>query len=967
MKMRNYLVVVMLFCFGLLNAQQLAEGLTTYQLPNGLTVMLWEDHEASDVYGEVVVRAGSIDEPKEYTGLAHYLEHVLFKGTQTIGALDWEKEKPIYDSIVDLYDKFSDSTDPGEREALTQQINELSIRASKYGATDDFSNLVEAIGGTGLNATTAYDRTNYFNSFPASQMERWLKLYSDRLINPVFRAFQAELENVFEEYNMGQDDINEFQRDFMFEKLYAGHPYERSIIGTAEHLKNPRMSRLIDFFNTWYVPNNMALLLVGNFNSEEVKPLIETYFGRFEEKPLPERVSWTETSFEGNPKFEKKVGYGPSVIWGYKGVKVGDPDELPLEMAVALLNNSANTGLLDKLMLDGTVGQAYAYVDSRRDMGRIIISATPYYDPNQRSYEPNSTTEKIVMKEVNKLKNGEIEPWLIESVRKNMLQELDQMLESQDAKAAILHHSFIYQQPLEQILNQKEQIEKMTKEEIMTVAQKYFNQNHMTFAFEEGKPKKTKLPKPKIKPLTPPTDVKSAYFANFEKDTPAGLTEERFCDLNDVDRRQVDEQVNLYVTKNPHNKIFSLVLRYGVGTEKKPLLGYAVELMNTAGVLPQKDAQQFRRELSELGGTCSYSVSGSYLYVVIEGDEDNLEKILQSVNRQILMPKLDQRQLEAVQGSSIMMRLFEREIDSYQTSALINYILYKDESRYIKRPTISDLLGLTIPKLISTFQDATMYNLEIHYVGQRSTDDVADVMRKNFLKEGMRPSKSPVEKNPVKYDKTQVYFMPNSEIQQAQIYFYVDGKPYNVEEDVLYEAFNQYFSGGFSGLVMNEIREKRSLAYTAYGQVATPEIPGNESYLIGYVGCQPDKTFDAVDTYMQLLLDMPMREQRIDHIKQYLKQVALTSRPSFRSRSMVYSEWNRLGFKDDPSKEEVKKIDALTFDDIKNFYEANIKGKPITVVIIGDPKKIDQKAIQAKYGKMKKVSKTSIFSPLDFD
>ena len=166
---------------------------------------------------------------------------------------------------------------------------------------------------------------------------------------------------------------------------------------------------------------------------------------------------------------------------------------------------------------------------------------------------------------------------------------------------------------------------------------------------------------------------------------------------------------------------------------------------------------------------------------------------------------------------------------------------------------------------------------------------------------------------------------------------------------------------------MNEIREKRSLAYTAYGQIVTPEIPGNESYLIGYVGCQPDKTFDAVDTYMQLLLDMPMREQRIEHIRQYLKQVALTSHPSFRSRSMVYSEWERLGFNDDPTKEEVRQIDALTFDDIRQFYEANIKGKPITVVIIGDPKKIDQKAIQAKYGKMKKVSKTSIFSPLDFD
>ena len=301
------------------------EGLTEYKLDNGLTVMLWEDHEAPDVEGYIVVRAGAVDEPAEYTGLAHYLEHMLFKGTRRIGALDWEQEKPIYDSIIALYDQYSDATDPKVREQLATQINEASMRQAKISSLEDFFVLLDLIGAEGVNAYTSYDLTAYHNTFPASEMYRWLTIFSDRLIHPVFRTFQAELENVFEEYNMYANDPSSQVQKQLFADIYKGSPYERDVIGLPEHLKNPRLSKLIEFYDTWYVPNNMALIIVGDFDSEIAKPMIQETFSRLEAKPLPERPTYPEVSFAGNPSKHYNLGYNPQVAWIYQGVKEGDP------------------------------------------------------------------------------------------------------------------------------------------------------------------------------------------------------------------------------------------------------------------------------------------------------------------------------------------------------------------------------------------------------------------------------------------------------------------------------------------------------------------------------------------------------------------------------------------------------------------------------------------------------------------
>ena len=936
------------------------EGYTEYKLDNGLRVMLWEDHNQPDVAGYVVVRAGAIDEPADYTGLAHYLEHMLFKGTQKIGALDWEKEKPIYDSIIDLYDKYSETTDPKVREQLATQINECSMRQAKISSLDDFFFLYSMIGATDLNAGTSYDQTMYFSNFPAAEMYRWLNVSSERLINPVFRTFQAELENVFEEYNMYANDLSSQVNDKLRSDVFKGCPYERDIIGLPEHLKNPSLSKLIEFFETWYVPNNMALILVGDFDTEKAKPMIQETFSRLQPKELPERPTYPEISFEGNPSKHYNLGYNPQVCWIYNGVKEGDPDADALEFVCALLSNGS-IGLLDKLNINGDVSSVFARSDARRITGRIMINAIPYYDANQQMFESDKATKAIVMKEVEKIKNGEIDDALIANVKRMYAQSNKIHEESSSAKLWSLVYAAIYDKPTEYYIGQAERIQNLTKEEIVRVAKKYFDAPCMTLSFDENSKtmKANTLPKPNIKPVEPSRD--ETEYAKAFKQLPHEEIKRTFNDFNDVEISKISDNVKLRYTKNDKNDLFTLTLRYGVGEHDMPLLPFAASLMNNAGIMgnPATEGKDFKQMMAELGANVSYGCNDSYFYINISGEDGNMNKIMNLVNRQLLMPYLEQKQLDAIKGSIFYSRLSRQKRPTVQKAALRQYAMYGKNSDYLDEVPFADIWGLGLPKIQSLLSEARSYALDIFYCGTMPKDKLIAEMP---LTEGMKPAKPLYVKDMQKYDKPTVLFLPNSNAQQADIYFFINGRPYDIASNVQSNAFNLYLSGSFCGIIMYEIREKRSMAYTALGYDTKPGLPGKDCYFYGYVGTQSDKVNDAISVYMDILNNMPKDSTNMESIRAQLRQAGQVSKPSMRDKAEVFEYWQRLGYNDDPAKINAATIDAATFADIDKFYEDNIKGKPITIILTGDPKKIDMKAIEKKCGcKVTKISNAKIF------
>ena len=974
------LIAVAAFSFTM-TAQSLRDGFETYTLKNGMKVYLWVDKDWTDVYGQVTVRAGSIDEPADFTGLAHYLEHELFKGTQQIGALNWEKEKPLYEEIISLYDECAAAgfaKNEAKKEELIKKINEKSIETAKLSRDDDFSTLIQGIGGYDLNAYTNFDETAYHNAFPTHQMEKWLTIYTDRLINPVFRSFQAELENVFEEYNMRMPNVDAQQSQALFEHAFKGTPYARDVIGTVEHLKNPSMSPMIKFFNDWYVPNNMALILVGNFDKEAVKPLIEKTFGKLEYKELPARVPVVPQNFAGIQPVKVKIGYEPSIILVFDGIKEGHPDQLKLEMLMMCLNNGQGVGLFDKLNLDNTVGGVGAGLAPFREMGIIYVSASPYMDLGTGTFESDKKTEQVVMAEINRLKKGNIPSWLFQSVKEQYLQEIKQMNENPMYKVSIANTAFISQQDVEKFFNIEEKVKAITIDDLKEVAAKYFDKDYLSISFSEGEPKIQKLKKPNIKPLIERPDGQETAYGKYFQELPEGEMFIKYEDFSEVKHKELYKNVDLYYNENPKNDIFTLILEYGVGNNKMPKLEYAAQLMNYAGG-PGKGAQDIRRELGRLGATCGFGSNDNYFYIQIEGEEKNLQKIMDIVTRQTLMPRLDNRVIEGVLWETVSSRMYEQRRSSSLTAALWQYIQYGDKSPYIDRTPSKSLIKIgvageeatinplvTNTDLTTTIQDATSYAVKMYYTGQKPLEEVAEILEKvSPIKENMKPKEPEFFRKRVDYTTPQIYFLPNSEIQQATVFMYIPiGKDYNKSKMAKQAAFNEYFNGGFAGLVMHEIREKRSLAYGAGGN-ASGSLKTKDQYFVGSVGTQNDKVLEVINTYVDLLQNMPLFPERIKNIKNQLKATIIGTM-NFRGKAMNVEKTKELGFNEDPAKYLLPQYDNLKFEDITDFYNTNIKNKPLIIVIHGDPKLINIKEIQKKYGKVTKLTKSKLFKGSEF-
>ncbi len=960
MKIKHLLCILFL---GLLVMPSKAQ-LSVATLRNGATVYIWEDKTQPDVFGMISFKVGSVDDPEQYTGLAHYLEHVMFKGTQLIDALDWEKEAPIYQEIINKYDQRATLTDPVAIAAIDQEINDLTREAAQYVAGNELSLLVDHMGGKGLNASTGYDETQYYNSFPPSQLEKWAELYSERLIDPVFRGFQTELEAVYEEYNMYSDDRSARMREFLFEETFGNHPYGRSIIGLASHLKNPQLSKLIEFYNIWYTPQNMAIILVGNLDTREALSTIRSKFERIPRRADVQRQKQAVPQFTGRTEKSAKIYYYPMLAMVYNGVPSNDKDEIALSICCSLLSNSQATGILDKLQLDGDLMSVGVSQNNLRDAGVIMINAIPSFDANQNRWGSHKAVEKIILNTLKQLQNGEFDEATLNAIKLNMIREYDLQMESNKTKAYALASIFNTGSSPAEMIEYKERVLAITLDEVKAIAKKYFTNNYLALNIQEAKQldeKSEKLKKPNYKAIETRKGAKSEWAQYFES-IPVTIPEPTYCDFNTIQQRPINTRSKLFYNTNTENDVFTMTLKYGVGTRKMPKLEYAVPLMNNAGMLPDIEPLAFKRAMSQLNANCSYAVDENYMYVTMVGYERDLAEACQLLSRQILFPKLDDNQLQSLIGSAYQSRVMEKENPGLQESALTQYILYKDSSDYLLRMPIMDLISLSITDLTAQFQAATNYECEIYYVGTAPFEEVYTVLSQNLpLKADERPSTSPELRNREQYAENTIFFLPNNKAAQSKIHFFIEGKPFDVKDDIDIEAFSNYFGAGFGSLVVDEIREKRAMAYSTYGVFSTPPVAGRNTLFHGFVGTQGDKTIDAIEIYMNLLNNMPAIPERFDIVKSNIKESILSVKPGFRSESAVYEAWKRMGYTQDPAIDKTRKIEELQFDDIIQFYNENIKGKPVVIAIMGNPKDFNLKELE-KYGKVIKLSESKLFS-----
>lgn len=933
-----------------------------YTLENGLTVMLNEDRNETSVFGAVVIDGGGKRDPADATGIAHYLEHVLFKGTSKMGTTNYAKEKIYLDSIEVLYDELSKKEDKKTRLKIQKHINDLSVKASEYAIPNEFTRLIEGMGGTGLNAGTGYDFIYYFNSFPSAQIEKWVDLYSHRFLDPVFRLFQSELETVYEEKNRAMDNpfrvFNETSRKYFFKN----HPYgQQTILGSVEHLKTPSLSKMKEYYNKYYVPNNMHLLIAGDFDKRDVKKLIKAKFGKLKKGADVEQLDIAEDDFNGREVIDLAITPYRVARFGYRTVKPNHEDAVVLDLISNIFSNSSKTGLLNKLNNENKVLGSYATTGlGGTDHGGFGFGFVPKDDT--QSFEDG---ENLILKEIDKVKSGEFSEDLLQSIKLNMSMDHETRMESVDGRTWLIMSTILDNVPWEEVKNYPNKVNSVTKQKVVEVANKYFTDNYLIVRSDKGDNKKVKLEKPPFKPVEPQNSESSSEYADMLNDIEPKKIDPRFVDFKkDVRVEEIGDNTHFYYVKNPVNSIFSMNLQFGQGTIENAALSQSADFISLLGT-KNKTFDQYKNELQKIGSKIEVYTNGNYFGFSISGFDKFFNETLDLLNEfmsDMHVRDEDNSKLEKLVESSKLTRDQEFKDPSTAGRALRDYVMYGKKSPFLRRSTLKEVQDMTSDFLIDQAKEAMQYEVDIFYTGTINEVAVIDQIKNRLsISDNLKASKSPITMDYKKHTRNKVFLIDDPKAVQSQIYIMGQGKVLDMESRSTSDVFNKYFGSGMASIIFQEIREFRSLAYTAYGAyVNRPdvELPG---YFIGYMGTQVDKSMEAISTYMDLFKNMPIKESRISTIKSGLTQSINTRKPGWRSQGAYVSRARKQGYDKDPNILDYNNYDNVNFDDIINFYQNNITKDPIVITILTDKSKINIDKI-LDYGELIEVKKKNIFN-----
>lgn len=938
-----------------LNALKVKE----YRLENGLTVWLNEDHSQPKVFGAVVVKAGAKDCPD--TGIAHYFEHMMFKGTDRIGTLDYESEKVLLDSIAMKYDELAMTEDTAARARLQKEINELSIRSSEYVIPNEFNRLINRFGGSGLNAATSYDATIYFNTFSPQYMVQWAEINSERLINPVFRLFQSELETVYEEKNMYGDFIGGQVMDTLMARYFGPHPYAYPIIGSTKNLKNPRLTEMHKFFEDYYVASNMALILSGDFDAQQVMPILEKAFSRIRSGNAPKQEKVMLPPFNGRETMKVKfpIPFIKAMGLGFRGVSANHEDQVALNIAVNLLNNANGTGYLDKLMVEHKLMGALAINESMNEAGILAVAIMP-----KLLIQSYSSAEKMVWDEINRVKNGDFSDEMFNSLKLEQKRQYASSLENIDSRATVMMNLFSQGKSWNDYLNEVARIESITKEDVVRVAQKYFSNNYLCVTKSTGKYPKDNLPKPAFSPVVPRNaDASSSYAKQLEK-IPEQQVAPRIIDFEkDVKTSKLTPLVTLYTTPNPLNDIFTLNISYGIGALEQPELMQLTNYLQLLGT-ESLSFEQFRSRLQSIGSTLAFDVTSDAFVMKVTGFDNHIDETMELVGDFIRHAKADDKKLrQIVDDAKVSEKAFFKSGDNV-ASALLEQVKYGDQSRYLRKLSLSQIKKLKGKDMLAIYDKVRSVQCDLHYCGTLPVEKVIGTIRQHLpLERTTIASNSPYYRELKQYDRPTVFFIDMPDMAQSIVYGYVKGDPVNDKASRhASRLFSVYFGGDMSSLMFQEIREFRSFAYRTSGRYQLPNHAhkGTAGSFTAMLSTQSDKTLDALGVLDSLIREMPLKPERVEAVKQTLVNRINNDYPPFRNLSEKVASARMEGFDRDPAEEFLRDIATMDMQDISRFYREQISGRPVVYVIAGNRKHIDMKKL-AEYGTIIKVKKKDIY------
>ncbi|MDR2810603.1 MAG: insulinase family protein [Tannerellaceae bacterium] len=931
-----------------------------YKLSNGLTVWLNEDHSQSKIFGAVVVRAGAKDTPN--TGIAHYFEHMMFKGTDKIGTTNYEAEKILLDSIVARYDELSRTKSEKDRRRIRMEINQFNIQAADYVIPNEFNRLISRYGGTRLNAGTSYDYTVYHNTFSPQYIAQWAEINSERLIHPVFRMFQTELETVYEEKNMYRDAIGRDAMEKLLERIFYPHPYAYPILGSTESLKNPRLSDMMEFFNNYYVASNMGLILSGDFNTATTLPILEATFSRIRDKEIPARKSFEIPPFRKEEKFQVRfpVPLVKGAAFVFRSVPANHPDQVALNIIIGLLNNINGTGYLDKLIVNRKVMAAMTLNESFNDAGILGVVVIP-----KLVFQTLGNAKEIVWNEIERIKNGDFSDEVFNSLKLEQKRKYVSRLEDINSRAEVMIALFSQGKSWNTYTEEAGRINSLTKEDVVAIARKYFTGDYLYVTKKTGKYPKDNLPKPNLQPVIPQNMETSSNYARMLEQLPVEEVVPRFLDLKkDAEIHTLSPLAKLYASVNAVNDIFTLDISFGIGKTECPKLTPLTSYLPLLGTdsLP---FDEFHGKLQALGSSLLFDADEHQFVVRVSGFDTNFSETIALVSSFMQHAKAENKKTkQLIDEEKIVKKTFYKSTYSL-AHALLEKVKNGEKSSYLNKLSLQDIRKLKGNDLIGLFQDIQQVACDVYYCGTLPTLDVADCIRKHIhLNAVTIESNSPVYLPLADYTEPTVFFCDEPDASQSILYSYVKGGALpNEATRHTAKLFSNYFGGDMSSLMFQEIREFRSFAYQASGSYAS--LPLNQQDLPGEfitrLSTQSDKTIDALTVLDQLIREMPLKPERLPAVKQSLINQLSNDYPTFRKIPQRIASLLNEGYTADPNETLLTHLAQMDMGDIARFYEENIKGRPVVYVIVGNSRKIDMNKLSA-FGKLIKIKKEELYN-----
>lgn len=929
-----------------------------YTLKNGLTVYMSPYHDEPRVYTSIAVRAGSKNDPAETTGLAHYLEHMLFKGTDAIGSLDYEQEHGHIEKIIALYEEYRSASDPDKRAAIYRDIDSISNVAAQFAVPNEYDKLLNSIGATGTNAYTWVEQTVYLNDIPSNKLEQWLTIEAERFRNPVMRLFHTELETVYEEKNMTMDSDSRKIWENLFAGLFRKHTYgTQTTIGKAEHLKNPSIRNVMNYYRTWYVPNNMALCIAGDFDPDETIRLIDEKFSQLAPKELPAFVPPVEEPIAAPQEVHVQGPEAEELVLGFRfgGVDSRDADYLTLVDKI-LYNQTA--GLIDlNLNQQQQVLDAGSMLILMKDYSAHILSAKPR---KGQSLEEVST---LLLEQLELLKQGEFPEWLLEAAVNDLRIEQMKLYESNRGRVEAYVDAFIWGMEWERYQHHIDRIASITKEELVAFARKHYGSNYVAIYKEHGTPKgegEAKIQKPPITPLKVNRDTLSS-FASRLLGMPSAKTEPRFLDYaKDIDYVDILPEVQLNALQNRENDLFSLYYVFDTGKADSRRIDMALDYLSylgTSGLTPA----EYSQELYKIGASFSAFTSENYVYLKLSGLQEHFPQALRLLESLLDDPRPDTEALEKLKAGILKERsddkLSKRKI---LFDAMTSYGKYGPRSPFTNVLSNEELERVSDAALLEELATLLRYRHRVLYYGPQEADEVAAELRSVRRYPDTFAEPPAGERFPELEQLENIVYVVDYDMTQAELIMLSRDEEYRPEAVPLVTLFNEYYGGGMSSLVFQELREAKALAYSVFSVYRMPKEKEKHNYLFSYIGTQADKLPEALEGIGALMQELPRSPELFTSAKEGILQKIATERLTRTEVLFNHEEAKRLGLDHDIRKDIYSQVPAFSLDDLERFHRNHFREKKQVLLVLGKRENLDMETL-SRYGKVKELSIDEIF------